>query len=90
MVKRGKPLQRGDYLYNAGDKFSSLYAVRSGSLKVFSIDDQGEEQVVGFYLPGEILGMDTIDTREHITSAKSMTRVSCAMTGMSCAITGMS
>ncbi len=72
IVKRGKPLQRGEYLYNTGDKFSSLYAVRSGSLKVFSIDDDGEEQVIGFYLPGEILGMDAIDSSMHNCTAKAM------------------
>lgn len=72
IVKRGKPLHRGDYLYNTGDKFTSLFAVRSGSIKVFSIDDDGEEQVVGFYLPGEILGMDAIDSAVHACTAKAM------------------
>lgn len=72
IVKRGKPLHRGDYLYSAGENFDSLYAVRSGSLKVFTIDDEGEEQVIGFYLPGEILGMDAIHSGEHISSARAM------------------
>lgn len=72
IVKRGKPLQRGEYLYHAGEEFSSLFAVRSGSIKVFSIDDEGEEQVIAFYLPGEILGMDAIDSEKHISSAKAL------------------
>ena len=72
IVKRGKPLQRGEYLFSTGDEFSSIYAVRSGSLKVFSIDDEGEEQVIGFYLPGEILGMDAIDSKKHISNARSL------------------
>lgn len=72
IVKRGKPLQRGEYLFHAGDDFSSLFAVRSGSIKVFSIDDEGEEQVIAFYLPGEILGMDAIDSARHISAAKAL------------------
>lgn len=72
IVKRGKPLQRGEYLYSTGEGFSSIYAVRSGSIKVFTIDDEGEEQVIGFYLPGELLGMDAIDSRIHKSTAKSL------------------
>lgn len=72
IVKRGKPLQRGEHLYHEGEPFKSLYAVRSGSMKVFSIDDEGDEQVIAFYLPGEILGMDAIDTGRHISTAKAM------------------
>jgi len=70
--KRSKPLQRGEYLYNTGEVFSSIYAVRSGSIKVFTIDDEGEEQVIGFYLPGELLGLDAIDSKLHMSTAKSM------------------
>ena len=72
IIKRRKPLKRGDYLYNAGDEFSSIYAVRSGSIKAFIIDEEGEEQVVGFYLPGELLGLDAIDSKVHLSTAKSM------------------
>lgn len=72
IVKRGKPLQRSDYLFNEGDAFKSLFAVRSGSIKSFSIDDEGNEQVIGFYLPGEILGMDAIDSQRHTTTARAM------------------
>jgi CRP/FNR family transcriptional regulator len=72
IIKRRKPLKRGDYLYNTGDEFSSIYAVRSGSIKAFTIDTEGEEQVVGFYLPGELLGLDAIDSKVHLSTAKSM------------------
>ncbi len=72
IVKRSKPLHRGEALYEAGDQFTSLYAVRSGSIKVFSIDEEGSEQVIAFYLPGEILAMDAIDSKVHISSARAM------------------
>jgi CRP/FNR family transcriptional regulator, anaerobic regulatory protein len=60
IVQRGKPLQKGDYLYRANDKFDSVFAIRSGAVKALTISDKGEEQVTGFYLPGEVVGMDGI------------------------------
>ena len=69
IVERGRPLQKGDYVYRAGDPFRSVYAVRSGAIKGFSVNDEGVEQVTGFYLPGEIFGMDGIGHPNHINSA---------------------
>lgn len=68
--KRGKPLQRNQMIYEAGRPFTSIYAVRSGAIKTFSIDENGEEHVIGFYLPGEIFGFDAIDEKVHANSAK--------------------
>ncbi len=69
IVERGRPLQRGDYIYHAGEMFRSIYAVRSGAIKGFAVNNQGVEQVTGFYLPGEIFGMDGIGHPNHINSA---------------------
>ena len=71
-VKRSKPLRRGEMLFEAGDVFKSIYAVRSGALKSYSIDENGDEQVFGFFLPGELLGMDAIDTGTHVSSAMTL------------------
>jgi len=57
-VVRKKPMGRGATLYRQGDRFSSLYVVRSGAVKVYSTDQEGNEQVLAFYLPGEVLGME--------------------------------
>lgn len=65
IIQRGRPLQSGDHLYRAGDDFTSIYAVRSGSIKTYLIDDDGIEQITGFYLPGEVLGFDGIDTNNY-------------------------
>lgn len=69
LVQRSKPLQKGQYLYRVQDRFHSLYAVRSGSVKTATLSDDGEEQVTGFYLPGEIVGMDGIADTRHTNSA---------------------
>ena len=41
IVKRGKPLRKGELLFRQGDTFSSVYALRSGTIKTFSVDDAG-------------------------------------------------
>ncbi len=69
IIQRGRPLQKGEYLYRSGDDFTSVYAVRSGTVKAISITNDGEEQVTGFYLPGEILGMDGLAKNHHTNSA---------------------
>ncbi|MCB1643851.1 MAG: fumarate/nitrate reduction transcriptional regulator Fnr [Pseudomonadales bacterium] len=71
-VKRSKPVQRNKTVFESGDAFSSLYAVRSGAIKTYSVDEDGEEHVIGFYLPGEMFGMDAISRNVHISSAKAL------------------
>lgn len=65
IIKRSRPIHAGDHLYRAGETFSSIFAVRSGSIKTYLIDDDGIEQITGFYLPGEVLGFDGIDTSTY-------------------------
>ncbi len=72
LVDRTAPLHQGDFLFRAGDKFSQLYAVRSGSIKLFMTSESGEEQIIGFYFPGEILGLDAIDQQKHSCSAVAL------------------
>ncbi|EKF74046.1 transcriptional regulator Anr [Alcanivorax hongdengensis A-11-3] len=72
IIHRGRPLRRGEHLYRAADTFTAVFAVRSGALKTYVISDEGEEQVTGFYLPGEIVGMDGISTAHHISNAKAL------------------
>ncbi len=52
--------RRGDHLFRAGDPFQSLYVIRSGAIKTYLISEDGEEQIIGFYGPGETIGFDAI------------------------------
>lgn len=72
IIKRSRPLRRGEHLFRPGDTFESVYAVRSGAFKTYTLTEEGEEQVTGFYLPGEILGMDGLSTNQHSNAAKSL------------------
>ncbi len=72
IIKRGKPLRKGEVLFSSGDPFTSVYAVKSGYVKTYSVDESGDEQITGFYFPGEILGTDGISTDMHQQSAKAL------------------
>lgn len=72
LIHRGRPLHRHDTVFEVGDRFESIFAVRAGALKVFVMNQSGEEQVIGFYLPGEIFGLDAIDDGMHQCSAKAL------------------
>ncbi len=66
------PLKQGDYLFLQGDKFESLYIVRSGSVKSYMTTTDGVEQIVGFNFPGDLLGLDAIEDQRHTTSARAL------------------
>ena len=63
---------RGDYLYRSGDKFQSLYAIHSGSFKTQMLHEDGREQVTGFQMIGEIIGLDAICTDHHTCDAVAL------------------
>lgn len=72
IIKRKKPLKRGEELFHVNSSFSSIYVVRSGSLKTYSPTIDGQEQVIGFHLPGELLGLDAIAEGYHPCVAKAL------------------
>lgn len=69
LVQRRRPLQRGEHLYRTSDDFRAIYAVRAGAIKTTILSEEGEEQVTGFHLPGEILGLDAINGSQHPCNA---------------------
>ena len=72
IVQRRRPLRRGEYLYRAEDPFRAIYAVRAGAIKTTVLSINGEEQITGFHLPGEILGLDAINSGRHPCSAQAL------------------
>ncbi len=72
IVRRNRPLQRGDHLFRAGEPFRNLYVVKTGAVKTFTQNNDGDEQVVGFHLPGEVLGLDAIQDGDHGCSARAL------------------
>jgi CRP/FNR family transcriptional regulator len=69
VVSTRKRVKRGSSLFNAGDPFTSLYAVRSGFFKTTITTPDGRDQVTGFQMTGEIIGLDGIVHDRHSCDA---------------------
>jgi len=72
LVSQRRKLKRGQHLYRAGDQFESIYAVKSGFFKTDVLTEDGRDQVTGFQMAGEILGMDGISTDLHTCNAVAL------------------
>jgi CRP/FNR family transcriptional regulator len=65
LVVARRALRRGDTLFRRGDAFDALFAVRTGFFKTCMPAKDGREQVIGFQMPGELLGLDGIGDAQH-------------------------
>lgn len=72
IIKRNRPLHRGEHLFRAGENFLSLYAIRAGSLKTYTVSPDGEEQITGFHLAGEVIGLDAVYRQSHPSFAMAL------------------
>ena len=65
IVYARRRVRRGESIFTAGDEFKSIFAIRSGFFKTSIVDDEGREQVTGFFMAGELLGLDGIGSGRH-------------------------
>ncbi|RTR38733.1 fumarate/nitrate reduction transcriptional regulator Fnr [Shewanella canadensis] len=72
IIERKKPIQKGEQIFKSGDPLKSLYAIRSGTIKSFTITEQGDEQITGFHLAGDVIGFDGIHAQEHQSFAQAL------------------
>ena len=72
IVYARRRVKRGERLFAAGDEFSAVYAIRSGFFKISVVDGDGREQVTGFCMNGELLGMDGIGSGQHNGTAVAL------------------
>ncbi|MEO8751090.1 MAG: helix-turn-helix domain-containing protein [Casimicrobiaceae bacterium] len=80
LVGRRIRLRKGEALFRAGEKFTSLYAVRSGSCKTVLPGDDGHDQVAGYHMAGDIIGTDGIGADRHDCEAIALEDMeTCAM-----------
>ncbi len=81
IVHRSRPIQPGEHLFRAGDEFRSVASVRTGCFKSYIVDHEGQEQVLGFHLPGEIIGLDAIHSHRHTANVVALdTSAVCGLT----------
>ncbi len=80
VVRERLPLKAGESLFRAGDDFRNLFVVRAGCIRTTHPASNGDEQVIGFHLPGELLGLDAISDGHHPCDAVVLERTSvCAV-----------
>lgn len=60
LVEHVGPYRSGEHVFRNGDPFRAIFAVRAGTVKTSIVDKEGREQVLGFYLPGEVIGLNAI------------------------------
>lgn len=72
VVRKRRPLRRGDVLYREGQRHPALFVVRSGSLKTSTTLPDGESQVLGFHMAGEIVGFDGLLDEPHHATAEAL------------------
>lgn len=80
VVQQRVPIDSGETLFDAGEAFRNLYVVRGGTMRTTQAGTPGEEQVIGFHLPGELLALDAISSGYHQCTAVALDRTSvCAV-----------
>lgn len=72
IIGRRRRILRGENLYRKDDSFINLYAIRLGYFKTYQIHANGEQQITGFQMAGELLGMDAISTERHHCDAQAL------------------
>jgi CRP/FNR family transcriptional regulator, anaerobic regulatory protein len=72
IIDRKKPIQKGQEIFKAGQEMKSLYAIRSGTLKSYTITEQGDEQITSFHLAGDLVGFDGISTGTHPSFSQAL------------------
>ena len=72
IIERKKPVQKSQIIFQSGDELRSIYALRSGTLKSYTLSENGEEQITAFHLPGDLIGFDAIMNMKHIGFAQAL------------------
>lgn len=72
VVKRRKPVARGEHLFRVGSALARIYVAREGTFKTVACSEDGEEQVIGFHLPGELIGLDALGEGAHRCDAVAL------------------
>lgn len=75
LVEHVGPLHAGEHVFREGDPFEAIAAVRAGTVKTCTIDSDGREHVLGFHLPGEVIGLDAIDGDHYPCNAIALDTV---------------
>ena len=72
VVSNRRRVKKRDALYRPGDRFTALYAIRLGTFKTLVVTEDGREQITGYHMAGEIVGLDGISDDRHACQAVAL------------------
>ena len=75
LVEHVGPFAEGQHLFREGEEFTAIAAVRAGTVKTYVVDADGREQVLGFFLPGEVIGLNAIHHARYPCNAVALDTV---------------
>lgn len=75
LVEHIGPFKEGEHIFREGDEFNAIAAVRGGTVKTYVNDAEGREQVQGFFLPGEVIGLSAISQGRYPCNAVALDTV---------------
>jgi CRP/FNR family transcriptional regulator len=75
LVEHIGPFTEGEHIFREGDEFTAIAAVRAGTVKTYVLDTAGNEQVLGFFLPGEVIGLNAIHQARYPCNAVALDTV---------------
>jgi len=75
LVEHIGPFHEGEHIFREGDDFNAIAAVRGGTVKTYVLDTAGNEQVLGFFLPGEVIGLNAIHHEKYPCNAVALDTV---------------
>ena len=75
LVEHIGPFHEGEHIFREGDDFNAIAAVRGGTVKTYVVDTDGNEQVLGFFLPGEVIGLNAIHHAKYPCNAMALDTV---------------
>lgn len=75
LIEHVGPLHAEAHVFRVNDPFVAIYAVRAGMVKTYAVDEQGREQVQGFFLPGELVGLSGIYPSRYPCNAVALDTV---------------
>lgn len=76
VVQKSPTFDKGSYLFSAGDEAEAIYVARTGAVKTLYTNPDGAQTIVGFHLPGELIGLDGVADGSHHVTAETLTSTS--------------
>lgn len=76
IIRQRRPLQGGARLFRMGQDMDAVFVTRDGAVKTVTFGENGDEQIIGFHLPGELIGLDALADGRHRCEAVALTQTS--------------